>query len=244
MWKNARSILFFCTLFACSGVYGDTSSWKLLENQDGLKIYQREVSDSPIVAFKGEGVLDAPLDRVAGVMLDHARAKEWVDRLEDVHRIRMLGPEEYVEYSHIGTPFVMKDRDFVIHTQLKLHPETGTFIIDSHSVVDPDVPENSKRIRGEIIHAQFTLTALEHGTKTLIVAELHADPKGGVPKWIVNLFQRSWPRHAFRGLQKQLAKDDITLPEKFRDLFQRVALMLKGAHVEAVQLESGTGNKP
>ncbi len=42
-----------------------------------------------------------------------------------------------------------------------------------------------------------------------MIVEIHADPKGSVPKWLVNLFQKGWPRNTIEGIRKQAAKADV-----------------------------------
>ena len=67
----------------------------------------------------------------------------------------------------------------------------------------------TKYVRGELISSSFALTALERGTKTRMVAEIHCDPKGSVAKWIVNWFQKAWPHNTIMSLRAQAAKPDI-----------------------------------
>ena len=42
-----------------------------------------------------------------------------------------------------------------------------------------------------------------------MVAEIHADPKGSVAKWIVNMFQKGWPHNTITSLREQVKKPDI-----------------------------------
>ncbi len=182
--------------------------WEKIDDDDGIAVYRREVPGSPIIAFKGEGVINASILRVASILVDSARATEWVESLVEARTLRHLSETEYIEYDHVGTPFVMKDRDFVIDCKLDLDPAAKKAALRFHSVADPLAPQTSY-VRGELISSAFALTALEHGTKTQIVAEIHCDPKGSVAKWIVNWFQKSWPHSTIMRLRAQAAKPDI-----------------------------------
>src|SRR5258708_6325610 len=117
--------------------------------------------------------------------------------------VRRINPLEYIEYNHIGTPFVMKDRDFVNRVTIEILPGDKKVNISYKSINDPAAPE-TRYVRGELINSRFIMTSIENGKKTMLMAEIHADPKGSVPKWIVNLFQKSWPRDTFKGIQDQL----------------------------------------
>ena len=61
---------------------------------------------------------------------------------------------------------------------------------------------------------------VEGGQKTLVVTEIHADPKGSLPTWVVNMFQKDWPVKTIRNLRAQVAKGDI---KESPDLASQVA---------------------
>lgn len=183
-------------------------AWEKIGDDDGIAVFRREVPGSPLIAFKGEGIIDASILRVASVLSDSARATEWVDSLTESKIIRQVSETETIHYDHIGTPFVLKDRDFVSDCKLEFDPSQKQVTLKIHAVTDPGAPQTSY-VRGELLNSSFTMTSLEHGTKTKIVAEIHADPKGSVAHWIVNLFQKHWPHNTISRLRKQVAKPDI-----------------------------------
>ena len=71
---------------------------------DGITVYRRDVSGSPIVALRGEGIVNASILRVASVIVDNQRAPEWVDSVAEVHTLRTTGEAESVEWDHVKTP--------------------------------------------------------------------------------------------------------------------------------------------
>jgi hypothetical protein len=182
--------------------------WDKIGDSDGIGVYRREVPGSPLIAFKGEGYVNASIVRVASVLVDSDRAPEWVDSLTESKIIRWINDTETVHYDHIGTPFVLKDRDFVSNCKLTFDPGKKNVTLKINAVKDVLAPE-TKYVRGELLHSSFSLTSAEHGTKTFVVAEIHADPKGSVATWIVNLFQKRWPHNTLTRLRAQVAKPDI-----------------------------------
>ena len=163
---------------------------------------------SPLIAFKGEGYIDASIVRVASVLVDSDRAPEWVDSLTESKIIRWVSETETVHYDHIGTPFVLKDRDFVSTCKLEFDPSHKNVTLKINAVKDALAPQTSY-VRGELLHSSFSLTSAERGAKTFVVAEIHADPKGSVAHWMVNLFQKRWPHNTITRLRAQVAKPDI-----------------------------------
>jgi hypothetical protein len=183
-------------------------TWEKIGDDEGIAVYRREVPGSPIVAFKGEGIIDASILRVSSVIVDSSRATEWIDSLKEARILRQVSETETIHYDHIGTPIVMKDRDFVSDCKLEFDPAQKKVMLKIHSVNDASAPATDY-IRGELLHSSFVLTSIEHGAKTRVVAEIHADPKGSVAKWIVNLFQKKWPHNTITSLRRQVAKPDI-----------------------------------
>ena len=165
--------------------------WEKFDEADGIAVFRREVAGSPIIALRGEGVVDAPILRVASVLVDSARSPEWVDKLAEVKVVRKVNDDEYIHWNHISTPMVLKDRDFVFDIKLQLDPANKKVMLNYHSVYDSGAPKTDY-VRGEIKYGTFVLTSIEGGTKTRVLAEVVADPKGSVAKWIVNLFQKDW----------------------------------------------------
>jgi hypothetical protein len=182
--------------------------WEKIGDDDGIIAYRREVPGSPLIAVKGEGIINASIIRVASVLVDSTRATEWIDRLVESRVVRYVSETETVNYDHIGTPIVMKDRDFVTRAKLEFDKATKRVTVNMRSTTDPLAPPTDY-VRGEIMQSYFTLTSIEHGTKTHISVEVHADPKGSVAKWIVNMFQKSWPHNTISRLRAQCAKPDI-----------------------------------
>ena len=185
------------------------NDWELLNDEDGIKVWRRDVENSPIVALKGEAVIDAPIAKVANVLDDTSRKPEWVCNGVEAKNVRIISPTERIEYNHTTAPWPVSDRDFVFHAQVKADRKAKTLVFELKSVVDPAMPvDESKAVRGELLDSSYTLTQLD-AKHTRLVVEIQADPKGSVPKWVVNLFQKSWPRKTIEGIRAQCAKSDV-----------------------------------
>jgi hypothetical protein len=192
--------------------------WKLVHEQHGIHIYRREIPGSPLVSFRGVGTIDAPLWKIASILLDTARAPEWVDSLKASRVVRRLAPNSYVEYNHLGMPFIISDREFVSEVRIDVDPAAKAFSLVYRPTQDVSLPP-SHNVRGEILDGRFQAVSQASGV-TELTAELQADPKGSLPSWLVNFFQRSWPLNTFEAIRKQAVKPDITMPAEFRDVLE------------------------
>jgi hypothetical protein len=57
------------------------------------------------------------------------------------------------------------------------------------------------------------------------VTEVHSDPKGSIPKWLVNRFQKSWAYGTIKGLRAQVNKAGIQDNAEVKALLQKAGLL-------------------
>src|SRR6516165_2566654 len=98
--------------------------WTRVDVADGIEISRRTVPGSGLVAMRGVGTIDAPVWKVASILLDPARAPEWVDSLRESRAVRRIAPVAYIEYNHFAMPFLVKDREFVSEVQIDVDSAT------------------------------------------------------------------------------------------------------------------------
>ncbi len=210
----------FFSLTFISNSFAAEPSWETIKTtKDGIKAEKREVPGSSVLAFRGEGIIDAPITKVATIIFDTKRAPEWIVDLVSSKIIRWTSKDEYIEYDHVSTPpIIMKDRDFVSKVKLSIDPATKVIKFLYLNTLDPDAPETSY-IRGDLMNTTFTLKSIDQDKRTSVVGEIHCDPKGSVAKWIVNFFQSDWPIDTIRNLRKQASKADVKDDQKILELF-------------------------
>lgn len=216
--------IIFTLITICSILFNigaaHAGDWVFIKERDGIRVYKKSVDGTPFGAFKGEGDIEAPIQKVASVIFDNSRAPEWVDNLKESRVLHWNSEDEYVQYNYINTPFVIKDRDFVSKVKINIEPGGKKMTFVSNGVVDPMMPER-EAVRGQVIRSVYTLESKDNDTKTHVIGEILADPKGSVPSWIVNLFQVDWPINSLKAMRKQVKRPDIAVHEKLKPLFQK-----------------------
>jgi hypothetical protein len=186
-----------------------TQQWEQMGNDDGIVTWRKEIQGSDVVAFRGRAVINASLAKIASVLSDSSRKVEWVARAIEARDLRKISQLERVEYNRTSPPWPIMDRDFVFHSKVVLDKEKRQMVLDLKSVEDPLAPETSA-VRGTIENSHYILTCVDpECTQTDVTVEIHADPKGSLPKWVVNLFQKSWPRKTLEGIRRQVAKPNV-----------------------------------
>jgi hypothetical protein len=206
-----------------------TYQWQKSCNTNGLTIYWSKVEGSQIIAFKGEGIVDAPLEKVASIIIDTTRGTEWIDSLVESKVTRPISSTEFIEYDHVGVSFpfdaLMHDRDFVSHVTVQADPKTRRMTVHYAPTEDPSAPALKKYVRGTMV-CEFRLVPMSIPEETYVEAEIHCDPMGSVPKWIVNWFQEGWPQTTFENLRRQAKKSDIQVLPVVEDLLHKPSVKL------------------
>ena len=202
-------ILLAAALLTAASSVPPVLEWEKLHETDGITVYRSRVPGSPVVAFKGDGRVDVPLLKVAHVIIDPARGTEWVDSLAESRVVRAISDLEFIEYDRFAMPLFVKDRDFVSHVTVTADPAGADVEIRFVSEADPVMPPAPCCVRGEIVYSVFHLRPDGYGA-TRVEAEILCDPRGSLPKWLVNLFQKSWPVKTLQDLRRQAARPDVT----------------------------------
>ena len=190
-------------------------NWELIANKDGIKTFQRD-TDQGLVGFRGETVVDASIEQIATILADMPSRKKWMDEVVETRRVRMKDLYDRVEYNHTAVPWPFQDRDFVYSAKVAVDTKEKTMTITMHSVEDADVPPKDGVVRGQMHLSRYFLKSLEGGKKTFVTAEIIVDPKGAIPKWIVRLKQKKWPRNTLSGLARYIANNKIEIPKEFQ----------------------------
>lgn len=207
-----------------SGAYAEEAAvppkWELVSKSAEFEVFRKKSAGSEeLFAFRGVGVLLATPTEVATGILDRAHRAEWMRDIRNLRTVRILAPGKFIEYSGVKTPWVVKNRDFVIQSEVTVDTATKKITILTESVVDPDAPETAW-IRGVLTAGRFVIEPGEVPGTSKLTADMDVDPKGTVPRWIVNHFQKNWPVGMFYSLRHFLSRKVAELPEDLKPLFQ------------------------
>lgn len=185
--------------------------WEEIANEDGIRVFRREMEGSSFKGLKGIGVVDAPIAKVSAVLDDTTRRMEWVANSRDCRTLKRINDFERIEYNQVVVPWPFQDRDFVFHASVSVNPQAREIRILMKSVEEEKLmPKRSGVVRGIIHQSNYLLREIDGGKRTLISVEVEADPAGEIPSWLVNTFQKGWARHMILGIREQVQKEGIT----------------------------------
>jgi len=207
MKRFSISVMFLMLLnFQPALVAQQNQQWKQVTDDDGIQVYTIDVPNTDIVKAKAIAQIKAPLKKVQQELDDIDSRHEWVPFLKQSKLIIVKSNTARLEYSLFSAPWPASNRDFVYKLQL-IKQTSDELIYKMYSVNTELMPETDKYIRGEIFESIYTLTKINENL-TRVELSYHADPKGWLPNWIVNIIQRVLPYKILRNLRKRLEERD------------------------------------
>ena len=138
--------------------------------------------------------------------MNHKRWGEWVDRMSDSKILKTVSKYEYVVYQAFELPILVSDRDFVYRGTVTRNAK-GQVVMSMTSCKWKSAPE-TVGVRARIMNSRYVLTPKGKG-KTTVEVEIHTDPKGMIPTWLVNQLQKSWPVSTLSGVRVQAKRKDV-----------------------------------
>ena len=194
-----------------------SGSWEFVDKVEGVKTWRKEAKGSNVFAFRGEVVRDVHIGKVLKAFATSAYHKDWVDRWDASKDLKKIGPYERIFWIRFDLPWPVSDRDYVIHTKAVPDEKKRVVVARLKSVRHPAKPkEGGCCVRGDAFGTHYRFTALPDG-KTKMMVEVHTDPRGMLPAWLVNIIQKKWPSKTLNGLYMRAARSDIPIYKGFED---------------------------
>lgn len=175
--------------------------WELVSNSDGVRVTRKRVPGSNMLAFRGVMVANVSIGKIIAIFVNSKKRRQWVDRWDADRELHIKGPLERTYWIRFDLPFPVSDRDYVLHVKGSRYVKKRVFAARIHSVRHKGAPSRSGAVRGKVESTYYRFQALPNG-RTKLTVEVHTDPKGMLPAWLVNLIQKKWPYKTLRGLVK------------------------------------------
>jgi hypothetical protein len=189
------------------------NEWVLKMDKEGIKVYTKELDNSPFKAIKTVCIIDASLTRLTAVLLDIDNSADWVYSTKKCTLLKRLSAAELIYYSEIAVPWPVSNRDFIV--RLKVVQDEKTRVVTIGGENKPAyLPENKNIVRIQQSISKWLIVPLPNG-QVKIEYTLQVDPGGTVPAWLINLFATRGPFESFKNLRNQVKKaayNQVRLP--------------------------------
>lgn len=178
--------------------------WALKLNKDDIKVYTKNLDNSPYKAVKTECTLVTSLSKLTAVLLDIDKSTDWVYSTKSVKVLKQVSPTELYYHSEIAVPWPVNNRDFIVRLAVTQDPATKvvTMLGENQPRYLPDV---KGVVRIPHSYSKWVLYPLSNG-RVKIEYVLEVNPGGSIPAWLINLFATRGPYETFQKLKTQVSK--------------------------------------
>lgn len=203
LWARLVGVCLLCVVnVAWAQEPAAEPQWQETRNADGIQVYSRQWPGDPVVQVKAVAVIDAAITRIVDVLDNHAEHPQWVPYLEEARVLQSFSATEQLIYNRFDAPWPATDRDYVYRVHSRQGGD-GVISYTMKSEASELMPEQPGIVRAELLAGIYTLTPVSE-TQTKVEFAFRADPRGSLPRWLVNIIQRGFPFKSLRGLRERV----------------------------------------
>ena len=180
--------------------------WRQYYSLDGLKVYVRKRKGPVDVRVVGE--IDISVPELMSILRDAKSAPSWVPDMLTKKVLSNIGDGEAITYSITDMPWPLYDRFTVLHNKLYLDKKSKILYVSAHSVDAPLSPNNTKGMVRAYVKESYMAFVPIAKQRSYIDFMVSADPKGAIPTWVVNYYQKKWPISFLKALERYGQKYD------------------------------------
>ncbi len=189
---------YFLFVIVSIGFSQAQSKWSIKKNENGIKVYSRIVKGSNFKEYKASTFINAPIDSIISVLTDGDNLKNWNYKTTKSALLDSVSNKEFVVYMYNDMPWPAKNRDHI--SSLSLHEINDTLVKINIKALPERLPLNDGVIRVVNFSGFWLLEKSEKGT--LVTQQMHGDPGGLIPYYIVNTVIVDAPFDSFSRLKR------------------------------------------
>lgn len=182
----------------------DDPSWRLESSSDGISLYRGSVKGSGVVPVKVVMSIPGTIEEVSLVLEDIPRRPQWIGNRTESVLLERTSDYDQTEYLKVDMPWPAADRSALIRAQIDVGLGGRRATIKAESIDEHPADTLARLVRATVHTSVFEMTQKEDHVD--VVALVFIDPRGSIPKWIVNYFARKVARGTLSGLRRQVAK--------------------------------------
>ncbi len=183
--------------------------WQLQKDEQGIRIYLRDVPDSSIKEFKGEIRINAGLGSLLAVMDDTNACPEWIYNCKDPILLEKINFIERYNFQISKMPLFITNRGIIFQTFLSQDPVSKTVTMKMRA--SPEYCNNKKTRSCQYIKTLNFVPVLrsigyykfipESDGWVRVIWQQHIEPGGNLPAWLVNSLLTDMPYNTLNNLR-------------------------------------------
>ena len=175
------------------------NNWQLTKEKEGIQVFTKNTPNSSLKSFRGVISIPTHLSAILTAISDTSVHSDLFPYNKQMQVIKQISITESYQYIVTVLPWPAKSRDSIIHTFLKQNKTTKTIQITLNGVPNY-IPVKPNLIRIQNLSGRWLLVPEKNGIK--VVYEMHIDPAGNLPTWLVNNLSVDLPFITLSNLRK------------------------------------------
>ena len=203
MYSDTLKRWIVCTAFLLASItLPAQTKWKLVKDQQGIKVYTGEIDNVKFKSIRVVCTLDGSYEKLIKILSNVERHKDWVYKTKSATLLKKNTDHDFVYHSVTAMPWPMDNRDAVVHLVINKENLPLSLIVDAQS--EPaNIPKKEGLVRIPYSHASWVVT-MSSTNKLQIEYIFRVNPGGSLPPWIVNMFADKGPYESFKKLAELL----------------------------------------
>jgi len=165
------------------------STWGLVKNKEGIKVYTRTLANSDYKEFKGVMTLEAKLDTLLRFINNAEHCPDWQYKC-----LKMQTLSDGYLYKLSDLPWPLSDRYTVMQSLGYYDQEKNSYTLSLKNIPRNQLPQHIlQQLPAELDTVQMRTSdgywhfQLNHTAEILITHQMHGDPAGSLPANLANL---------------------------------------------------------
>jgi len=184
-------------------------AWELAKKGKGITVHTREVDGSDFKEYRAVMNIKTSLSSLIALVADISAYPSWIHTCQEGKLLKRISLKEIYAYTINTAPWPVSDRDAIVHNTIIQNNEDRSVIIRIIGVPDY-IPPTKGMVRVKMIDGYWRFTPLEN-SMVQVIYQVHNDPGGDLPPWLVNSVVVSQPYNTLVNMQK------IVLRPKYGD---------------------------
>lgn len=196
-----KSLIVFLFIFSVFSTQAK-NPWTLSKDDNGIQVFVRSLPHSPIKSFKGEVVISSRLTPLVALLEDSAALPRWMYKTQSAKTLKEVNQTTAYVYAVTDMPWPVLDRDSISLAKLTQNKQSKQVLITLESAPNY-IKKNPKLLRIKKLQGQWIFQPLGKGM-TKVIYEMHVDPGGNLPKWLVNALSVDMPFYTLNNLRREV----------------------------------------
>jgi hypothetical protein len=204
-----KSITTVSTLLLASLSWSEIGPWELQDQNDekDIQVFTRTVGDSPLKEFKGVTHIKADTNAFVSLLMDSEAATSWMHNVVEFNVEDSPSQTENVVYTVNKTPWPVTNRDAYIRSELSA--DANGVVTSTLTGMSDFKADNDDYIRMPELKGSWVVAPMEGGMIE-VTYQVHANPGGSLPDWLVNAIVVETPMNTLQNLH------DVIHSEKYQ----------------------------